>query len=128
MKNYFSIFIILLFYNSNSLAQNKINEWGLNECFEYAAKNNISLKRSGLQVNLAVLKYSQSKANKYPTSNFTTAFGDQLGRSLNPVTYTFTLRQLLAQNYQLSGSTTLYNFNKLKNIVQLQELDRKSVV
>jgi outer membrane protein len=121
MKSLFICLFVCLIY-SNSFAQNKPEEWNLEKCFDYAKRNNISLKRAVVQAKLAKLQYKQSKQNIIPTANFSTSLGDQSGRSLDPTTYTFTLQQLLAQNYQLSGSSVLYNFNKNNNQIKAQML------
>lgn len=101
-------------------------KWSLEQCVNYAKHNNINLKRFAIKRESARIDYEQTKLNQWPTSNLSSSLNSQFGRSLNRTTYTYTQQQLLAQDLQLSGSLTLYNFKKLQYQKKSKQLASKA--
>ncbi len=106
-------FILQMLSYSITFSQIRTSKWDLKRCYEFAIQNNISIKKLEIQSQAEKSQFAQSKKLVLPTANFSTTLSDQFGRSLNPATYTFSLQQLLVQNYQLAGSLLLYNFSKI---------------
>ena len=64
------LFALFSFLSLYGYSQKK---WTLMECVQYAMENNISVKQSALQTDLAALTYKQSKLSQIPTLNLATA-------------------------------------------------------
>lgn len=118
--------IIALFFNFFLFGQSNSDKWNLNKCIKYALENNISIKRGDVQAKIEKLRLKQSKLSYYPSINFSSSAGNQFGKSVNPLTYSFTNTQLLIQKYDLSGFVNLYNFGSIRNTVKSQDNIAKS--
>jgi outer membrane protein len=119
-------FIFILMVNSCLIGLGQTNKWNLNKCFNYVEKSNIDIKRAELKIINSGYELNQNKQNKYPNAIFSSNITDQSGRSLDYTTYNYTIQQLLAQNYQVSGSATIFSFGKNKNIEKSKELSLQS--
>ncbi|MBV1922578.1 MAG: TolC family protein [Flavobacteriaceae bacterium] len=97
-------------------AQNK--KWTLQECVEYALKNNISVKQSELDVQLSDIEKSDAIGNFLPTLNGSATASENIGLSFNPVTG----NSETTKTTSVSGGVSLgiNIFNGLRNHRQLQ--------
>ncbi|MDX1469885.1 MAG: TolC family protein [Flavobacteriaceae bacterium] len=85
MKNYCFILLVLVGFSMN--AQNK--KWTLEECVNYALENNISIKQSALDLELADIDVSQAKFNFLPNLNANASYSINTGANINPATNQF---------------------------------------
>jgi outer membrane protein len=90
-----------------SFAQQKV--WNLQQCIEYALKNNIQVKGAQLNVELAKENLLQSKARVLPNLNGSFYHNYNFGKTIDPFTNTFATDRVLSQNLSLSSSMTLFN-------------------
>ena len=60
--------------------------WTLQECIDYATKNNLSIQQSGLNVKDARTTRDQSMLNTLPTVNGFATNNYNFGRSIDPFT------------------------------------------
>ncbi|MBC7587171.1 MAG: TolC family protein [Chitinophagaceae bacterium] len=97
-----------------AFAQDSSN-WDLRKCVDYAVKNNISVKQAAVQARIAAIQAKQLELYKYPSAIFSTNFGPQFGRSIDPTTNTYTNTELFSQNYGLQGGIQVYNWGRIKN-------------
>ena len=97
-----------------AFAQDSSN-WDLRKCVDYAVKNNISVKQAAVQARIAAIQAKQLELYKYPSAIFSTNFGPQFGRSIDPTTNTYTNTELFSQNYGLQGGIQVYNRGRIKN-------------
>jgi outer membrane protein len=111
----FTLIFILLF-GFTSVAQQK--KWTLQECVDYALKNNISIKQSELDIKLANIDKSSAVGNFLPTVNGQVSHSWSIGANTNPVT---NLRENQTTQYTqigLGSNVTLYgglqNVNRLR--------------
>ena len=79
-----SIIILLLLLGVFAQAQNK--KWTLKECVQYALDNNISVKQSELDVELAEVEKLTAKGNFIPSLNAGAGVSENTGLSFNPIT------------------------------------------
>ena len=112
MRYIFS-FIFLVF--TMSLTAQNPKQWDLRTCVEYAIKHNISVQQADIQARLAKLQADQAKYNQLPTMSGSSGLGMRLGRSIDPVTNSFTTTQFLYNNFGMNGGIQLYNNNRLGN-------------
>lgn len=82
-----SIIIALLLFGSFAQAQQK--KWTLKECVAYALENNITIKQSQLDVNLAAIDKGQAIANFLPNLNSNASYNINTGANINPATNQF---------------------------------------
>ena len=102
--------IILLFIGILAPAQ---KVWTLEDCLDYAVKNNITVKKTVLDKTAAAINYQQQKNNKLPTIYGSSSFGLSNGSSIDPITSSFVNQNILSNSFGLSGNMTIYQGNKL---------------
>ena len=105
-------------------------KWTLQDCMEYAAQNNISLKKSALQKQMSNEELLSSKAQLFPTLSFSS------NQSVNyrpwPNAGLATVSNGYVQSgidkvyyngsYSLMGNWTVWNGNRNTNQVKLNQL------
>ena len=123
MKNYFTI---ALFIGILAPAQ---KVWTLQDCLDYAVKNNITVKKTVLDKKTAQLNYQQQKNNKLPTIYGSSSLGLTNGSSIDPITSSFVNQNILSNSFGLSGNMTIYQGNKLNLQIEQNKmiLDQSSL-
>lgn len=112
---FFVAFVTFTAVKGQNKDQNKA--WSLQECVEYAIRNNIQVKQSSLNTKVEEVNLSQSKANLLPNLNGNTSYSYNVGRSVNPFTNIIVDQPVSAHNASLSSSVTLFNgFQKVNTI------------
>ncbi len=115
MKNLFPV-IILLCLSLNSISQS--NVWNLQQCVDYAQKNNIALKQAELSTLINKNNALQSKAVILPTLNAGAQHTYNFGRTIDRYTNTFANSQVLSQNFFISSNVVLWSglaqYNNIK--------------
>lgn len=114
--------IISIFAN----AQNR-QEWTLQQCVDYALKNNISVKQSAVQARVVALQLQQTKMYKLPSASLNTSLNTRFGRSIDISTNGYTKSSLL-NDINVGGSINIFSFNKLKNEIAAQEFNAKAAL
>lgn len=89
---------------------NTQTEWGLQDCINYAIKNNISVKEAELQKRLATITVEQSKFSFWPSLSFSGSSGYRFGLSENPTTGTMQSNNFFSTGFSLSGGLILFNW------------------
>lgn len=115
-------FILCLFiaFSSNAQTPSSTNQtMTLEQCIEYALKNNIQIKQSELNTELSQVNLTQSKANLLPSLNANASHSYNIGRTVDRFTNQFADAQVLSQNFGLSTDITL--FNGFQNINTIQQ-------
>ena len=93
--------------------------WSLEDCIDYALKNNISLKQSELNIELNKNEYFQSKMELLPSVNISNSFNNNRGRYINPFTNEFD--EEVSSSLNLSYNSNFSLFNGFKNINQIKK-------
>lgn len=114
-----SIILLLLLVGAFSQAQNK--KWTLKECVQHALENNISVKQSELDLELADLEKLTAKGNFIPGINASAGVSENTGLSFNPITNNAQTTTFLSASGSINLNYTL--FDGLRNIRQLQRAD-----
>lgn len=103
---------------SHVLQSQDVRRWSLQECIEYALKNNPQLLQNGLAVQQSQLNLLQSKAQVLPTLQGSANHTYNTGRRIDPFTNQFANQRVLSQNFSLSSGLTL--FSGLTNFHSIQ--------
>jgi outer membrane protein len=114
MRYIFNSLVIIIVFSTTAAAQKK---WSLLDCVNYAMANNITIKQTTLQTNLAELQYKQSKLSQYPNASFSTSTGISSGRNQDPTTFTLITQTYLSANMQLQSSADIFNWFSKKNTI-----------
>ena len=100
------ILFLLSFLYINGFAQ---NAWNLQQCIEYALKNNLTLKQSELNSDMNKVTFTQSKANLLPSLNAGASHTYNNGQKIDPYTNKFASSTVLSENFYAQSQITLWS-------------------
>ncbi len=114
----------MLFFVFAVWAQEKV--WTLEDCINFALKENIQVKQAELGNEQAQLNYELTRASKHPSAK--AAISQNLGWSkpLNENGEYGSFKSNNQTNISLSSNITLFNASKLQNKVKQSEFDLQS--
>jgi outer membrane protein len=122
------LLVLLLISASSTIAQVSSKVWTLQDCIDYAWKNNIQVRQTELTVltNQQFLKEDQWA--RVPNLNFSANGRNNVGRSIDPFTNLVRDQDITSQSYGLNSSITLFNGLGQHNSVKQSEANlNKSV-
>lgn len=122
MRHYCLIFLILLL-SLKGLGQEK---WSLQQCVDYALKNNVSVKQSDVQARITAITAKQGKASLYPNLTGSINSSYQHGLTTNPTTNILESASYLSGNMNLQASYNIFNWNARKNTIAANNLNLKA--
>ncbi len=117
---------LLLVLFSVCLISKSQNEWGLQQCVDYALKHNITLKQSEINNMISKNNATQSKAAILPSFNAGAAHTYNFGRTIDRFTNTFANTQVLSQNMYVSSNLVLWSGLSQYNNIKANEYAYKS--
>lgn len=106
---------------------NAQQRWSLQQCVEYATKNNLSIKQAQNQIKTAALTVKQNQANRLPQINASVSGGVQFGRTIDPTTNSFNSQSITSNSLSLSGGIPVYNGGQLKNNIIQSRIDMEAI-
>jgi outer membrane protein len=109
---------IFIFLSTFGYSQKK---WTLMDCVKYAVENNISIKQSALQTDIAALSYKQSKLSQIPSLNFSNSDGLSYGKSKDPSTGILENQNYFSVGFNLQSSVEIFNWFSKKNTILANE-------
>jgi outer membrane protein len=118
----FRLLLFILFLGNVLFAQEqqKVSaSMTLEQCIDFALKNNIQIKQTELNTDLSKVNLTQSQANLLPSLNANASHSYNIGRTIDRFTNQFADAQVLSQNFGLSTDITL--FSGLQNINTIQQ-------
>lgn len=98
----------------------------MKECVDVALENNLRIKRSVYNVESFRVNLLQAKGNFLPTLNLNGSYGQNYGRSLNPVSNQFVNRDANTINTQASSGLTVFNGLRIQNTFSQNKRDVES--
>ena len=118
-KIYFLIIMLFisLFSGYETNAQD-IKKWTLEECIDYALRNNLLVKQSQLSVRDNELLLKQSKAELLPSLNVGGSYSNRWGRSIDPTTNQFDTEQIRSLNSYGQSQLLVYGGSRLRNTIK----------
>ncbi|MFD1094204.1 TolC family protein [Salegentibacter chungangensis] len=111
-----SFLACILFLGISATAQEK--KWTLQECVNYALENNISIKQSELELELADIEELEAKGNFLPNINASASNSWNTGLTQNVTTGI--LQTQTTRNFSAGVTASLTLFDGLRNFNQLQ--------
>lgn len=108
----------LLFLAISQLTSAQSGAWDLQQCVDYAQKNNINLKQTEISTRISKNNATQSKAAILPTINAGAQHTYNFGRTIDRYTNTFANTQVLSQNFYISSNVVIWSglaqYNNIK--------------
>jgi outer membrane protein len=123
------ILIILscIMVSSCLFSQEMERSWSLQQCIEFALKNNIQIKQNILNEKLSEATLLQNKAQLLPNLSGNVSHSYNNGRKVDPFTNAFTTGDWsLSQNFSLSTSITLFGGFQTLNSIKQSKYDLQS--
>lgn len=118
------------------LLQAQTKQWSLQDCLDYALKNNIQLQKSKVSLESSKVDVKSAKAALFPSLSFSTSQGvthtpwsessSFINESGGTMTSTSTSDKVTANgSYGLNASWTLWNGNQNRNNLKQQKLNEQ---
>ena len=104
-------------------AQEASKQYTLQECVDIALEKNLRVKRSLYSIESSKINLLQSKMAFLPTLNGGSAYGQNYGRALNPVTNLYANRNSNTINLQANSSLMVFNGLRLQNTFRQSSAD-----
>ena len=123
MQRKFFALILILVPGSNVHAQKK---WNLLQCVDYARANNITIKQTDLQSNIADLQLKQSKMGQWPSLSFSGGPTFNNGRNQDPTSFSLITQSYLSASMQLQSSAEIFNWFSKRNTILANEWELKA--
>jgi outer membrane protein len=123
MRYIFSYLVFSLVFFTPATAQKK---WSLLDCVNYAMENNITIKQTVLQTNLAELQYKQSKMGQYPNLNFGANGSYNSGRNQDPTTFSLITQNYFSVGSQLQSSVDIFNWFSKRNTIKANKWETEA--
>ena len=121
--NKYFVFLILLLL---TLQVNSQEKWSLNECINYAIKNNLEIHQADLSVQIAGQGYQKSKWNLLPGMAAGADGGRNYGRSVDPNTNGIINTSFFNNSYYLGASLDVFRGFMLQNQIRYQKFRKES--
>ncbi len=120
----FSVALFFIFlYSAHIQAQ---DAWTLEQCLEYAAENNLSLKQNKIGISSSEIDLEQSRSNRLPSLNGNASHVYNFGRSNDPTTNDFIEQRIRTNNFGLQGSVDVFRGFNLKHSIERDQLSLSS--
>lgn len=100
--------------------------WSLTECIEYAHANNLQIKQTELQADIAENNLFQSKMQILPNLNASAGRSYNSGHFIDPQTNTFIDDDATSDNYGLNSSFNLFSGLRTYNAIKANEFNALS--
>ena len=126
------VFFFVCMFGLTSQAQTK--KWTIEECVNYALKNNISIKQSELDLKISDTEKLEAIGNFTPTVSASANYGINTGANVNPATNQFENETFKSASANLNTGVNLFNglanwktlqrvkLNKLANTYRLDKM------
>ncbi|MBX2923882.1 MAG: TolC family protein [Chitinophagaceae bacterium] len=108
------------------ILQNLPQQWSLQDCIEYAKKNNIQINTLRLNTSSAEQDVLQSKAARLPSVSASLSQSVVNGKQTDVVVGGLQSQANFSGNYGINSSVTLYNGGYLKNDIAAKQISLQS--
>lgn len=123
-KYLFSIILITGCFLAH--AQQQSSTLTLQQCLQIAIRNNLTAKQDSITAEQDKVYFNQAKENLLPYISGGASRDFTSGRALNPVTNTYITQSVTSDNYNASGSITVFNGLALQNAIKQAKLAYQS--
>jgi outer membrane protein len=100
--------------------------WTLEDCINYALKNNLTIQQNQAQLSTAANNLQQSKMALLPSVNASASNNYNFGRSIDPFTNTYAVQQIRSNNFSINGNLTVFNGLQNQNTIKQMSNNQKA--
>lgn len=118
----FSLISFTMFAQGKLSGSDEGTPYSLKECIDYAIKNNVSLKQSGLQIEASQVGLEQSRWAQYPSLNAQYNLNSNFGRNVDPFSNNIVTQGIGTNNLGIAAGVPIYNAYRLKNQIEVSKL------
>jgi len=115
-----AVFVLAFVLTSTVNAQKK---WTLEECISYAVEQNISIKRTSLNLENSAVNLSQSQYGRLPSLNGSASNTYNFGQTIDPFTNQFATTTVRSNSFFLNAQVTLFNGFQTLNTVKANKTE-----
>ena len=116
------VFTLILDCFVTYATKTKAQQMNLNQCIEYALKNNLIYANRHIKSEIYGEIYRQSKRNLLPDIIAGSSANKRYGKSIDPTTNTFANRNFFSMNFYIDSQIDIFNgFTKI-NRIKFQKL------
>ena len=109
--------LIAVFFSLMASAQDN-RPWSLQECMDYAYRNNLNIQRSETDISNNEVLLRQSQLSRLPNANISLLNSWRWGRSIDPTTNLFINNRINSNGFTGSAGVVLYNGNQQVNSIR----------
>lgn len=120
------IIFFCMFIIPGLLAAQQPETWDLERCIKHAIDNNLTIKRSELDVRRGEVDLTESRFARLPDLNTGWQGGYRWGRSIDPTSNQFVTRRITSMGMSGSSGITLYSGLQIKNSIYRNKLNLKA--
>jgi outer membrane protein len=113
------IMTVVLFTNAHAQNNSKLT---LKSCLDIALANNIPVKQSDLQQQVAKVNYNQAKYDRLPNISANVNYGINSGRSIDPFTNSYSNQKLSSSNAGINASVPVFRGMQIQNNIKQTSL------
>lgn len=110
-----AFFIVFLLFSTKA---QDVRILTLQECVDIAIENNLSVKRSKLNLESNRINLLQAHGSRLPNANLGGSYGYNFGRSINPTTNEFIEQEIEFAGFNGSSNVTIFQGLSLTNSVK----------
>lgn len=125
-KNKSAVIITIVITYVGMISAQQTMTLNIQQCIDIAMQNNLSLKMSDVNLNIAENNVLQSQAQTLPSLNGGATHIYQYGRTIDRYTNTFANTQVLSQNFYLSAQWTIWAGLSQYNTIQSNKMNMLS--
>ncbi len=100
-------FLLLFFFVGNGIITAQ-QQWALDDCINYALKNNLDIESQIITTEKYKESFSQSKRGRLPYVNASTNYGINFGKSVDPNTNDVTFNSFASNSYSMNAGISLF--------------------
>ncbi|MCH7410484.1 TolC family protein [Belliella sp. DSM 111904] len=126
MRNKYTLKLLLSFFllsQSIQAQESNYDALDLQTCIEIALENNLTLKRSEVNLALNEATLLQNQGQRLPSLSAGGSTGYRWGRSINPVTNLFENNRIGNVNFSASTNVTLFAGQQITNSIKQAKTD-----
>ena len=124
--NYRILFLLIFIPLTFGLQLAAQEKWTLNDCINYALKNNLQLLNADMDKQLAEVSYHQSKWNRLPVIGAGSDAGKNYGRSVDPNTNGIVNTSFFNNSYYLGASVDLFRGFMYENQIRYNKFKKEA--
>lgn len=101
-------------------------KWTLEDCIRYAVGNNLTIRQSGFETEIADQHYRQSKWNMMPSVGASSDLYYYVGRTIDQTTNTIVTEPYSYNSYYVGASVDIFNGFSVQNTISYWKFKKES--